>query len=392
MTTNNTPVTYTTEQRTSSNNGSTWTAWSVLASYTALSESIEVTKESNNTIDYSRKVRKGELLPHQRLVYRQVEHKFVPGVMEYMSRPSSSSALRTHRRQVATYSLATNLAVPNPLVEPTSLLDKTICAPLLQAAAAACSTEGVDGLTFIAELTKVRSMALKASARVLKGLKNGRYDRSLLLDVPGLWLEARFGWRPLISDLMEISKQLERVDRMEQIIVSKSRSCTSGITIPSYKSIAQNAQIKEIFKADYSLEVSYRGSCSALMRSSGFGFNPLATAWELIPFSFVIDWLVSVGSSIMAAQTAFLSQQMSSSYGWKLELTTTRSLTGSLGTGDPKWLVYSNTCGDVTKTTIVERYPIPVAIAPMLHVRIDAFKGIDAYMLLLQQLLNRGFR
>ena len=31
-----------------------------------------------------------------------------------------------------------------------------------------------------------------------------------------------------------------------------------------------------------------------------FSFNPALTAWELVPFSFVADWLVHIGDMIMA--------------------------------------------------------------------------------------------
>ena len=36
------------------------------------------------------------------------------------------------------------------------------------------------------------------------------------------------------------------------------------------------------------------------LKSKQLGFNPVLTAWELVPFSFVADWLVHIGDMIMA--------------------------------------------------------------------------------------------
>ena len=47
--------------------------------------------------------------------------------------------------------------------------------------------------------------------------------------------------------------------------------------------------------------------------------NPLSTAYELIPLSFVLDWFVNIGDYITAMTNTISYTQQASCYSWKLE-------------------------------------------------------------------------
>ena len=118
------------------------------------------------------------------------------------------------------------------------------------------------------------------------------------------WLEWRYGWMPLMSSIRNtheaLTSQLETKDMLihgnggadrSGSFVRDSYASTSRLTYRINSSAQQLAVVKltAVFQSEY-------------WRSANkFGLlNPLTIAWEVVPFSFVLDWFVPVGNTLEA--------------------------------------------------------------------------------------------
>lgn len=110
-------------------------------------------------------------------------------------------------------------------------------------------------------------------------------------DISGRWLELQYGWLPLISDVYEAAKAYEsltsdaRVNTVTESIQKQWRGNAScePVNYSCYGNVQENARY--IYEMTETLSVP---------RSLGLT-DPLSVAWELIPYSFVVDWFVPIG-------------------------------------------------------------------------------------------------
>jgi hypothetical protein len=136
-------------------------------------------------------------------------------------------------------------------------------------------------------------MALKhgdfsTAARQLGATPRG--TRLKTTDVSGRWLELQYGWLPLLSSTYEASKALEAATNGPR----KARF-SAGFSVPvthNYSTGSLSAKQKFRYNRVYVLE---QREDMSVERQLGLT-DPLSVAWELIPYSFVVDWFVPIGT------------------------------------------------------------------------------------------------
>lgn len=121
------------------------------------------------------------------------------------------------------------------------------------------------------------------------------------------WLEYSYGWKPLLSDVVgaaeTAAQHLELGGRPPRFGVSAGHSGGTRTTSTQgnfgsldYVTYTQNRSHTWEYRARAGLLLEVTYSESALAAQLGFGLtDPLLTAWELVPFSFVFDWFIDVG-------------------------------------------------------------------------------------------------
>lgn len=131
------------------------------------------------------------------------------------------------------------------------------------------------------------------------GLRGKRWkDTDHLADA---WLEYSYGWMPLISDIYGAQEQLKKGFREADQLFSVSRQISDGLNPRDFispASVAQSPYLKIGGKAGVYCRVKYYAKINnaTLYALNQLGLtNPLAVAWELVPFSFVVDWLLPIG-------------------------------------------------------------------------------------------------
>lgn len=149
---------------------------------------------------------------------------------------------------------------------------------------------------------------IRGITEVVRFAKSGRWKSTKTL-ADG-WLQWQYGWKPLFSDIYDACDDGQRVARKALTHVKASvkhpiwadyRSVTSVKSAPQHPMRVQGTGVQACTIAVW-LEPR-TGSWDIGQWSS---LNPVSIGWELIPYSFVVDWFVDVGSWLRNLETAFL--------------------------------------------------------------------------------------
>lgn len=137
--------------------------------------------------------------------------------------------------------------------------------------------------------------------KVLKELKIQKgYKFKASKEVSGRWLELQYGWMPLMSDLsgtMELIQQGFRKDKYRFSAVREIKRPLTGYDVmspvagnPLNHIVGSGVQITKV-----KIYSEVRNSELHSLTQLGLT-DPLQVAWALVPFSFVLDWFLPIGS------------------------------------------------------------------------------------------------
>lgn len=153
-----------------------------------------------------------------------------------------------------------------------------------------------------------------------KGAIGQRFNRSFQKDkdkaVSQAWLELQYGWKPLLSDIYGTAEFFaERALKRQQTILEERQSGKVKRTFyDKYRLV--NVDTNRIDIRDFRGDFEARSHCSIKYvidnpshnLAHKFGLtNPALLAWELVPYSFVVDWFLPIGKYLeQIGQTAGL--------------------------------------------------------------------------------------
>lgn len=114
------------------------------------------------------------------------------------------------------------------------------------------------------------------------------------------WLEIQYGWRPLLSDVHAAAEFLaaslmDPLSNTYRVRVFKGRTRTNNA------GLGTNVYARSLTETDYHCR-RLRGVISEYPSwPDKLGLtNPASIAWEIMPYSFVIDWFTPIGSWLQA--------------------------------------------------------------------------------------------
>jgi hypothetical protein len=118
------------------------------------------------------------------------------------------------------------------------------------------------------------------------------------------WLEYRYGWKPLLSSIYGIVNFERSIASHRKLIgraTSKNRwhvfKAASGLNPPQIYDVTHSRRCE--------IGITYRVSQPWLFDlTRAVSLNPLAIAWELAPYSFVVDWFIDIGGYMQAMEQA----------------------------------------------------------------------------------------
>lgn len=192
-------------------------------------------------------------------------------------------------------------------------------------------TVKLNGLVFLGELRETLNL-LRRPVSTLHNLasdflgalskRKRAKPKSWAKDVGSIWLEQRFGWTPLMHDIRDavkawgaLTKPLghtlisesakKRFDRTYDLVdkdrVGHTSKINGGCVYTTVTGVLLETHI-----------VRYRGACNAQVEAPQwadarlFGFaieEVVPSAWELLPWSFLVDYFTNIGDILDASVT-----------------------------------------------------------------------------------------
>ena len=116
------------------------------------------------------------------------------------------------------------------------------------------------------------------------------------------WLQLQYGWKPLLSDIegsMRAVSQLALSSQgfTQRVTASASKDQTTETTFSAWSPNSTARGVEIIFtttRIKYGLSFKVASPLQSFLAQTGFT-NPINLGWEILPFSFVVDWFVPIG-------------------------------------------------------------------------------------------------
>lgn len=206
-----------------------------------------------------------------------------------------------------------NAAVPDSWFHvPTSLRDKALIEARLKMKRGDVNL----GIAF-AERNRTARLVAETAEQLTCSLRNlrrgnfrqagrclgiGNPGRPRFSTVPQRWLELQYGWKPLLSDVYGSVDALTRRPSDNWIVTGTglARERNNGVHSMEFTNAGSPAGQVDVSKSGWRgcyVRIDAIPENDLLMSLSSLGItNPALIGWELVPFSFVVDWFLPIGS------------------------------------------------------------------------------------------------
>lgn len=158
-------------------------------------------------------------------------------------------------------------------------------------------------------LARVLTFARNPASWHRPGQGRGPSGLGTTQDVANGWLQWQYGWRPLFNDVFGAADEALN-------IATKTISSVKGSAKRPVKGLGVIDRGNFLGRQDWKWINTATGSQACTIRlvvelpgatlDRWSSLNPVSLGWELVPYSFVVDWFYDVGSFLRNAETALL--------------------------------------------------------------------------------------
>lgn len=139
--------------------------------------------------------------------------------------------------------------------------------------------------------------------------------------IPEQWLALKYGWEPLLQDVYNSCETVRRAwnDPASELFTARASAGTQGSQIsfergpyqphgPTFRVQTSQNETRGNAAVVYGVDSNLGSNLSQLGIT-----NPASLAWELLPYSFVVDWFIPIGSFL---ERLDYSRGLVFKYGW----------------------------------------------------------------------------
>jgi len=218
-----------------------------------------------------------------------------------------------------------------------------------------------DTLTAALELKKLRSMFLTSFRDLMKLVFTGK-------NINQSWLSFRYGWRILYYDMINIGKAIDGMNNKRTRFKESAGTSRTVRTENEFSFGTQAGTIKCTMFDVFSHSI--RGSVVADIDPPTFSFNVAITAWELITYSFIIDWFIKVGQWL--SSLSFMVAQSSHTAGESVYTSVSRSVKSEIVSSISGWTQDSYSLDYSARGAFaIARRPTSVSLLPQTDFGMD---------------------
>lgn len=217
----------------------------------------------------------------------------------------------------------------------------------------------------------------------------------------GLWLEYRYGWTPLIHDIVNglkaVNAQLLRNDLtkfpFERVVKRKGSDAEQVVTHPplshSGGTWTISTRTQHIVQVKAYAKYQVVAEAGIMNRLNDFGaFDVPLALWEVVPYSFVVDWFVPIGTWLAALTPKVGVKIVDSGISVKTVKSVSRTVIGYVpdAVGPGQWPYPPIPLGSsdtFTATSKTRELGLPIPWFPQPRVKLNLKRLTDAAALLI---------
>jgi hypothetical protein len=256
-------------------------------------------------------------------------------------------------------------------------------------AAMANITPQLDLLTSMAEAHKTFKMVkdVREDARklIVNAMRGGKHTVKAAADA---WMAWRYGWQILGMDCANIYKFMK--NPVGSLVLRGQSGGSNRTDLTTIDEVWPSNYYGRHITGDITTDVSYRARVNALWSAKTLNVlaNPLVTAWELVPFSFVVDWFVNLGDVLSAWQVVLMAEKLQASLGAqysRIGKAKTQIIAGTC-TGNTIVSSQNSECDE----TLIGKFRIPASIpnlVPSFTVQLNSQRITDLAAMCVKRIL-----
>jgi hypothetical protein len=134
--------------------------------------------------------------------------------------------------------------------------------------------------------------------KTVKAVQTGRLPRHRWCEIPSAWLELQYGWIPLMSDVDGAIRHMYKTAKVGNPICTTTGVVKDDIQYDTVAngSLPSTATLHWNNERTAKVTLAYQVTNPTLHELSSLGLlNPLEIVWEVMKYSFVVDWFLPIG-------------------------------------------------------------------------------------------------